>query len=102
VSASLSSNGMASPESDWVAAYEALRRAALEEADGFRRRTAGATVLLRAGLVAWMQTCRSVASAVPVIPPSEPVAPLPTIVRTDVAVLLAEMALSAATEMATC
>ena len=39
---------------------------------------------------------------IPVIPPSEPVQLLPALVRTDIAVLLAEMALSAATEMATC
>jgi hypothetical protein len=89
------------PEQDWVAAYEDLRRAALE-ADGRARRVPGVAVVLRAGVVAWMQACRSVTGAVPSVSPAgETVGWLPGTVRAEVAVLLAQMALSAATEMAT-
>jgi hypothetical protein len=89
------------PELDWVAAYEALRRTALE-GDGRARRGPGVAVVLRAGVVAWMQAYRSVAGVAPSIAPDGDTAGwLPGPVRADVAVLLAQMALSAATEMAT-
>ena len=84
-----------------MGAYEALRQAALEEADGLVRRATGVAALRRAGVVAWMETCRSVASSVAAVRPGETVAPLPGTVRAQVAVLLAEMALSAAAERAT-
>jgi hypothetical protein len=81
------------PEQDWVAAYEALRRAALE-ADGRARRVPGVAVVRRGGVVAWMLACRRVASIAPAISPAGTI-------RAEVAVLVAQMALSAATEMAT-
>jgi hypothetical protein len=89
------------PDQDWVAAYEALRRAALE-ADGRARRVPGVAVVQRAGVVAWMQTCRSVAGVAPSISPAGDTAGwLPGTVRAEVAILLAQMALTAAPEMAT-
>lgn len=89
------------PEQDWVAAYEDLRRAALE-ATGRARRVPGVAVVLRAGVVAWMQACRSVAGIAPSISPGGDTAGwVPGTVRAEVAVLLAQMALSAATEMTT-
>jgi uncharacterized protein (UPF0548 family) len=102
VSASSPAFGTTPSELDWVAAYEALRRAALQETTGLVRRAAGVAVLLRAGVVSWMQTCRSVASSVPpAVRPGDTMGSLPGTVRTEVAVLLAQMALSAATEMTT-
>jgi len=89
------------PDPDWVAAYEDLRRAALE-ADGGARRMPGVAVVLRAGVAAWMQACRNVAGVAPPISPGGDTAGwLPGTIRAEVAVLLAQMALSAATEMAT-
>jgi hypothetical protein len=89
------------PEQDWVAAYEDLRRAALE-ADGRARRVPGVALLLRAGVAAWIEACRGVAGPVAAVrPDGETVGSLPGAVRAEVAVLLAQMALSAATEMAT-
>jgi hypothetical protein len=89
------------PEQDWVAAYEDLRRAALE-ADGRARRVPGVAVVLRAGVVAWMQACRSVAGVAPSISPGGDTAGwLPGPVRAEMALVLAQMALSAATEMTT-
>jgi hypothetical protein len=88
-------------EPDWVVAYEDLRRAALE-ADGRVWRVPGVAVMLRAGLAAWMQACRTVVGLAPIVPPAgAPVGGLPGTVRTEVTVLLAQMALSAATETAT-
>jgi hypothetical protein len=59
-------------------------------------------MLLRAGMAAWMQACRSVAG--PVLsarPPSgETTRALLGTVRAEVTVLLAEMALAAAAEVA--
>jgi hypothetical protein len=92
---------MGTPEPDWVAAYEDLRRAALE-ADDRARRVPGVAVVRRMGVVAWMQVCRSVAGIVPSISPGGDMAGgLPRTVRAEVAVLLAQMALSAATEITT-
>ena len=88
------------PEQDWAAAYEDLRRAALE-GNGPTRRMPGVAVVRRAGVVAWMQACRSVASVAPSISPGDTAGWLPGTVRAEVAVLLAQMALSAAPEMAT-
>ena len=88
------------PEEDWVAAYEDLRRAALE-GNGPTRRMPGVAVVRRAGVVAWMQACRSVTGVAPSISPRrDTVGELPGTIRAEVAVLLAQMALSAATEMA--
>ena len=83
-----------------MTAYEELRRAALEEADGRARRAPGLALLLRAGIAAWMQACRSVAGPVLSAPPSS-AAPraLPGAVRAEVTVLLTEMALAAAAEI---
>jgi hypothetical protein len=90
------------PEHDWVTAYEDLRRAALEEPGGYARRAPGLALLLRAGIAAWMQACRSVAG--PVLsarpPSSATTRALPVTVRAEVTVLLTEMALAAATEVA--
>jgi hypothetical protein len=62
----------------------------------------GIAILLRAGVVGWMQTCRSVAGSVLTARmDGEPVRTLPDAVRVEVAVLLAQMALAAAGEMAT-
>lgn len=92
---------MSAPEQDWVAAYEDLRRAALE-ADGRARRVPGVAVVLRAGVVAWMQAGRSVAGVAPSLSPGGDTAGwLPDPVRAEVAVVLAQMALSAATERTT-
>jgi hypothetical protein len=82
-------------------AYEDLRRAALEEPDGHARRAPGLALLLRAGVAVWMQTCRSVAaSGLSAQPRGETARALPGAVRAEVTVLLAEMALAAAAEMA--
>jgi hypothetical protein len=84
---------------DWVAAYEELRRAATE-ADGRARRLPGITVVLRAGVVGWMQTCRGMVGSVPAIRmDGEPARSLPGTIRAEVAALLAQMALAAAGEM---
>jgi hypothetical protein len=78
-------------------AYEDLRRAALEEPDGHARRAPGLALLLRAGIAAWMQACRSVAGPVLSAQASgETIRALPGTVRAEVTVLLAEMALAAA------
>jgi hypothetical protein len=94
--------GRSSPEHDWVTAYEDLRRAALEAPDGPVRRAPGLALVLRAGIAAWMQACRSVTG--PVLsarPPSSDTPPvLPGTVRAEVTVLLAEMVLAAAAEVA--
>jgi hypothetical protein len=88
-----------SPQHDWVTAYEELRRAALEEPAAHARRAPGLALLLRAGTAAWMQTCQRVAGPVLSAPPSSATTrALPGIVRAEVTVLLAEMALAAATE----
>lgn len=88
------------PEQDWVAAYEDLRRAALE-ADGRARRVPGVAVVRRAGVVAWMQACRHVAGVAPSRARGGDTAGwLPGTVRAEVTVWLAQMALAAATEMA--
>lgn len=93
--------GSAPGAPDWVVAYEELRRAATA-ADGRARRMPGIAILLRAGVVGWMQTCRSVAGSVLAARMDrEPVRALPDTIRVEVAVLLAQMALSAAGEMAT-
>jgi hypothetical protein len=84
-----------------VAAYEALRQTALEEVGGIVRRTAGLAVVLRAGVVAWMQTCRTVANSIPLGRSGDTVTSLPGGVRAEVATLLAEMALAATVEMVT-
>ena len=91
--------GQSSPgDPDWVAAYEELRRA-VTAADGRARRLPGVTVLLRAGVVGWMQTCRSVARSVPAVRLSgEPAGALPDTAHAEVAMLLAHMALAAAGE----
>jgi hypothetical protein len=97
----LSMGAPGGPDQDWVAAYEDLRRAALE-ADGRARRAPGVAVVLRGGVAAWMQACRSVAGTAPSVSPGgETVGGLPGTVRAEVTVLLAQMALSAATERAT-
>ena len=97
----LSMDAPGTPEQDWVAAYEALRRAALE-ADGCARRAPGGAVVRRAGVLAWMQACRRVADVAPALSPGGDTAGcLPGTVRAEVTVLLAQMALSAATEMVT-
>jgi hypothetical protein len=86
---------------DWVAAYEKLRRSALA-AEGRAWRMPGVAVVLRAGLAAWMQACRTVVGLAPIEPPAiELVGGLPGTVRTEVTVLLAQMALFAATETTT-
>lgn len=86
---------------DWVAAYEDLRRAALEEPDGRAWRAPGLALLLRAGIAVWMQTCRSVAGPVRAAQPSgETTRTLPGTVRAEVTMVLAEMALAAAAEVA--
>jgi hypothetical protein len=83
-----------------VTAYEDLRRAALEEPDRARR-APGLALLLRAGIAGWMQACRSVAGPVLSVQPSgATMRALPGAVRAEVTVLLAEMALAAAAEMA--
>jgi hypothetical protein len=85
---------------DWAVAYEELRRAATA-ADG-RARQSGVTVVRRAGVVGWMQTCRSLVGAVPPVRlDGEAVRSLPGTVCAEVAVLLAQMALAAAGESAT-
>lgn len=84
-----------------MTAYEDLRRAALEEPAGHARRAPGLALLLRAGIAAWMQACRRVAGPVlSVHPSSETTRALPGTVRAEVTVLLAEMALTAAAEVA--
>jgi hypothetical protein len=86
---------------DWVAAYEELRRA-VTAADGRARRLPGVTVVLRAGVVGWMQTCRSLVRAVPPVGlVGEPARALPDTARAEVAMLLAHMALAAAGEVGT-
>jgi hypothetical protein len=86
---------------DWVAAYEDLRRTALE-ADGRAGRVPGIAVVLRAGVAAWMQACRTVVGLTPAVPPGgKTMGGLPGPVRAEVAVVLTQMALAAATEMAT-
>ncbi len=90
-----------SPEDGWVTAYEDLRRVALEESDGHARRVPGLALVLRGGIAAWIQACRRVASPVLSAPPSgETLRALPGAVRAEVTVLLAEMALAAAAEVA--
>jgi hypothetical protein len=87
------------PGQDWVAAYEDLRRAALG-ADGCARRAPGIAVVLRAGVVAWMQACRSVAGVASSFSPGGDTAGwVPSPVRAEVSMLLAQMALAAAAEM---
>jgi len=84
-----------------VTAYEDLRRAALEESDHHARRAPGLALLRRAGIAGWMQACRSVADPLLFAQPSdETTRALPGAVRAEVTVLLAEMALAAAVEMA--
>jgi hypothetical protein len=80
-----------------VTAYEDLRRAALEERDGHARRVPGLALLVRAGIAAWMQACRSVADPIlsARLPSSDTPRVLPGTVRAEVTVLLAEMALAA-------
>jgi hypothetical protein len=86
-------------DQDWVAAYEELRRAALE-ADGRTRRAPGIVLVLRAGVVAWMQACRGVAGVASSLSSGGDTAGwVPGPVRAEVSVLLAQMALSAVTEM---
>lgn len=69
--------------------------------DGLARRAPGFALVLRAGVTAWMQACRSVASPVRSASPSDAAMhALPGGVRAEVTVLLAEMALAAATEVA--
>lgn len=90
-----------SSEYDWAAAYEELRRAALEAPDGRVQRAPGLALLRRAGLVGWMHTCRSVTGlGLPALPSREPRPAVPGAVRTEVTMLLAEMALAAAAEIA--
>ena len=80
-------------------AYEELRRAALEEPGGHARRAPGLAVLRRAGTAAWMQACQGVVGPVGPVPPSgDTTRALPGPVRTEVTILLAEMALAAAAE----
>lgn len=89
--------GAGSSDSDWVAAYEALRGTVLERADGRAWRAPGLALLLRSGVAGWMQTCLRAVGPLPVIrPASETAASLPGEVRAEVAGLLAEMALAAA------
>lgn len=65
--------------------------------DGRARRVPGFALVLRAGVTAWMQACRTVASPVRCASPSDaPMPALPGGVRAEVTVLLAEMALAAA------
>jgi hypothetical protein len=86
------------PDPDWVAAYEDLRRAALE-ADGWARRGPGIAVVLRAGVVAWMQACRSVAGVGATCSRGgDTTGWVPGPVRAEVSLVLAQMALSAAAE----
>jgi hypothetical protein len=94
--------GQSSPgDADWVAAYEDLRRAATA-ADGRDRRLPGITVVLRAGVAGWMQTCQSLVGYVPAARrDSAPARMRPDTVRAEVAMLLAQMALSAAGERTT-
>ncbi len=88
-----------SPPHDWVTAYEDLRRAALEESDGHARRAPGLALLRRAGTAAWMQACQRVAGPVRAVAPSgDTTRGLPSPVRAEVTMLLAEMALAAAAE----
>jgi hypothetical protein len=84
-----------------VAAYEELRQA-VTEADGRARRLPGVALVLRAGVVGWMQTYRSVGGSAPAVRlDGEAARSLPGTVRAEVAVLLAQMALAAAGEMVT-
>jgi hypothetical protein len=94
--------GRSSPgDPDWVAAYEDLRRAATDW-DGRARRMPGVAVVRRAGVMGWMETCRSLVGSVPAVRmDGEPARSLPGAVRAEVTVLLAQMALAAAGEMAT-
>jgi hypothetical protein len=78
-----------------TAGYEELRRAALERAAGSGRGI-GFALFIRSGMAAWMETCAAL------LIPREPTArrlaaeppPVAPAVRVEVALLLAEMALS--------
>jgi hypothetical protein len=78
-----------------AAGYEELRRAALERAGGSGRGI-GLAVFIRSGMAAWMETCaallgpRDRAARGPTAEPPR----VPPDVRVEVAMLLAEMALS--------
>jgi hypothetical protein len=62
----------------------------------------GVAVVRRAGVMGWMETCRSLVGSVPAVRmDGEPARSLPGAVRAEVTVLLAQMALAAAGEMAT-
>jgi hypothetical protein len=79
----------------FTAGYEELRRVALERAAGSGRGI-GFALFIRSGMAAWMKTCaallipRTPTARRPAVEPP-PVAPD---VRVEVAMLLAEMALS--------
>ena len=78
-----------------AAGYEELRRAALEHAAGSGRGI-GFALFIRSGMAAWMETCTAL--LIPREPPARrPAAAPPPVapdVRVEVAMLLAEMALS--------
>jgi hypothetical protein len=81
-------------------AYEELRRMALEVSTGSGRRAPGLALVVRGGLAAWMQACRSVAGPVRAVRPSgQTTRALPGAIRAEVTVLLTEMVLAAAETM---
>jgi hypothetical protein len=83
--------------------YEELRQIALA-GDGVHARGTGLALLIRSGMARWMDTCIAVLARPSAPPPprqSDGQAHLPADVRAEVAMVLAQMALSAQSQGAT-
>jgi hypothetical protein len=89
-------------EEDWVARYEHLRMDVLNQAtgDGF-----GLIILLRQGMIAWMQACADIPVPAPAresVQHWDAISRLPGDVRSQAAVILAGILLHYPTEATLC
>ena len=87
---------------DWVARYEHLRRDVLSQATGGGF---GLIILLRQGMIAWMQACADIPVPAPAresVQHGDAISRLPGDVRSQAAAILAEILLHHPTEATLC
>ena len=87
---------------DWVARYEHLRKDALSQATGGGF---GLIILLRQGMIAWMQACADIPVPAPAresVQHCDAISRLPGDVRSQAAVILAGILLHHPTEATLC
>jgi hypothetical protein len=86
---------------DFATHYEQLRCDALGKTSGGG---VGLTLFLRQGMVSWMQACSCVTPppAKDAVPPASAVSPLPAVVRSQAAMILAGILLNCRPEITLC